>query len=105
MSKFNIQLDENGNVSNIQFPRTDVEVGIEYPEPNEDGEVVKPSGVTMNGQSMSIEQFSEIKMEKDENGNITIGGSSSGNKPWWWDWFNKYNKEMKVNDNSGDSNS
>lgn len=98
MSKFHFKLDENGNVSDISFPKTNIKVKIEYPEPTEEGEVVVPSGISIDGQSMTISQFSEIKIEKDENGEINIGGNSSGgDHPWWWDWWNKiHGKEEEV---------
>lgn len=97
MSKFRFKLDENENVSDISFPKTNIEVKIEYPEPTEEGEVVTPSGISMGGQSMTIDQFSEIKMEKDENGQINIsGGSSGGDHPWWWDWWDKINGKKPV---------
>lgn len=93
MSKFHFKLDENGNVSDISFPKTNIEVKIEYPKSIEEGEVVAPSGISIDGQSMTINQFSEIKMEKDENGRLNISGGSSGGSdgdhPWWWDWWNK----------------
>lgn len=105
MSKFHFKLDENGNVANISFPKTNIEATIEYPEPTEEGEVVTPSGVSIGGQSMTVDQFSEIKVEKDENGQINIGGGSSGggNHPWWWDWWNKYHGTSEPEKNKNET--
>lgn len=103
MSKFHFTLDDNGNVANISFPKTNIEAKIEYPEPTEEGEVVTPSSVSINGQSMSVDQFSEIKVEKDESGNINIGGGSTGgDHPWWWDWWNKNHNKINPVINNND---
>lgn len=88
MSKFNFEVDSRGNVSGIKFPKTNLSVVVEYPEDVSEGEEVKPSGVSLAGQSMTIEQFSNIKIEKDEEGKLSVE-SSSEHKPWWWDFFFK----------------
>lgn len=90
MGRFNIQLDKNGNVSNIVFPCTKVEAGVEYKE-SVKGEEAIPNAVVMNGKKMSVEDFQDI--QTDETGKMSIKPGASkpdegGNKkPWWEDLF------------------
>lgn len=91
MSKFsNIQFDKNGNVSNVSFPKSNLSVEIKYSDPIETEDEYVPSkatNVVIDGHALSVDQFKEVKV--DEEGTISVGGSSGSGKPWWmwWDWI------------------